>query len=276
MALSITLSDSNSLSISSSRGINPSKRDESSSQSILKGKLSIATSNSTSTPEIENDATSIKIEGAAGADVAIEKRNIDEKQAAFDNIVELRQKQEELATLAANSASNSFTTALSNESRDIQNEITRVALDATDENGVNLFTGSTSKILSKGGGGGSGAAKSNSYDLAVSFKGSLTNQAAAVAYLDEIKDLDPIESSHRINIGFDANKVDTEIASASKEAEKQATQAQVDDSTVESVPVNVVAQLGISAYTQQQELASVLTNSLKVKSSDETQSTTIA
>lgn len=220
------------------------------------------------------DAATIKIDGAAGLDAAIEKRNIEEKQAGFDSIVELRQKQEELVTLIAKSPSNSFTEGLATESAKIQKEITRVATDATDDNGNNLFTGAA-KIVSKGG-GGSQAAKATSYDLAANLKSTLSGQDDAVDFLDDIKALDPIEASHRVNLLFDTAKVDTEIATASKEAEQAAAQAQTDTNSSETASINVAAQLGINAYSQQQELASLLSTSLKVKTSEESQSATIA
>ena len=267
MSISIKVGDTSSLSFASSSGVAAARRDEATAQQLIKGELNIAAIGSSDS----QDATSVKIDGAAGLAVAITAGNVDKAQAAVDQISSLRAEQADLSALAVASPQNSFTAALNTEVQSKQDEIERVAAAATDQNGNNLLASGRGTVISTLEASSRSAAFAQSSSiLASDLSLSITSQAGAQDALDSLAEQDLGLSVTQAGLASAAGAVQKEQDTAAQAAEQQATQS--DSSSTQSTQAytssNVAAQLGINAYSQQQELATLITATLSSDSSE--------
>lgn len=275
MALSIKVGDTSSLAFALGSGIGSARRDESSAQQLVKGELNIASIGSADS----QDAASVQIDGAAGLAVAITAGNVEKAQDAVDQISSLRAEQADLAALAADSPQNSFTASLNTEVQAKQDEIERVAAAATDQNGNSLLASgsgtltSTLEASSRSATFGQGSSL-----LASDLSLSITSQVGAQDALDSLAEQDLGLSVTQAGLASAAGAVQDTQEAAAQAAEQQATQSDSsgEPTTPEYTSSNVAAQLGISAYSQQQELATLISASLSGDSTEGSGFATVA
>ena len=279
MTLSIQAGDTSSLSFASGSGIGSARRDEDTAQKLIKGELNISSLESAQS----EDAASVQIDGAGGLALAITAGNAEKAQDAVAQISALRSEQEALSSLAANSPQNSFTEGLNTELQAKQDEIERVAAAATDQNGVNLLSSGSGSIATPAGitpdaGSRSATFGSANNIIASDLNLSISDQAGAQDALDSLSEQQLGLSVTQAGFDSAAGKLQAQQDEAAQAAESAATSSQSDESqsAQPSGTPNVAAQLGISAYTQQQELASLITASLSGDSTEQSGFSTIA
>ena len=274
MTLSIKAGDSSNLSFASSSGIGSARRDEETAQQLIRGEINLSSLDQVGS----EDAASVQIDGAGGLALAITVGNSEKAQDAVAQIAALRSEQAELTELAANSPQNSFTESLNTELQLKQEEIERVADAATDQNGVSLLAnGSGSGILLEAY-SRSGAVGSSNQIIASDLNLDVSDQVSAQESLDSLAEQDLGLSVTQA--GFNSA---TSQLQAQQEDAAQAAEAQANGQSSESEQAspaynapNVAAQLGINAYSQQQELVSLISATLSSDSSEQSGLSAIA